>query len=189
MKIFEWVDENWEKCEYMYFLSNKGEFHKMKVIDVKLHSEREDFFCSKKSTITDLIEKYKMLLNDFIDTIPFSPTNKFALIPHSKYNRHIMSYFYFKCRKSWFWKIFSSLGGSLQKILSQDDEIYNQINKYLSFHRKVVANRYFNFNPFTWQDEEGWLGRITNQDIQQGNEILKKVIAYLEDKVEKENSV
>ena len=161
----------------------------MKVIDVKLHSEREDFFCSKKSTITDLIEKYKMLLNDFIDTIPFSPTNKFALIPHSKYNRHIMSYFYFKCRKSWFWKIFSSLGGSLQKILSQDDEIYNQINKYLSFHRKVVANRYFNFNPFTWQDEEGWLGRITNQDIQQGNEILKKVIAYLEDKVEKENSV
>jgi hypothetical protein len=91
----------------MYFLSNKGELHKMKVIDEESYSELEDIFFNKKSNITGLIEGYKMLLNDFIDTIPASPAKKFALILDSKYN--IMSYFYFKCRKSWFCKIFMSL--------------------------------------------------------------------------------
>jgi len=49
------------------------------------------------------------------------------------------------------------------------------------FIRIWIINSRFECNPDTGENEEWWSWRITSEDIEKGNEILRKVITYLEE--------
>jgi hypothetical protein len=168
----------------MYILSDKKELHKMKMMSRETHEQlQNELMKCEKSTTTGLIKDFKNMIHEFTDTIPLSPVEKFAWPLHHKYERYFGNFYYFKCRKARFTYVFVSLvGDHLKQFLPKNGQILTDIDDYLLFHKNKIVNCGFELNTETGKSEESGLGRITNEDIQKGNEILRKVIDYLEKK-------
>lgn len=180
MKIFEWVDENWEKCEYMYILDDKQDVYKMRIIDkesYKHHLIRLDTF--NFFTPTWYIHFFKILLNDFIETIPLLPVDGLEYLFRSKNDKLLYTYHYFKCRSIWFVGIRSHLN-IVKRFIDPDADILNEIDDYILFHKNEIKNNCFEFDKHTKQEIISGHWRTSSEDIEKGNEILRKVIAYLE---------
>ena len=173
MMIFEWVDEDGEKYEYMYFLSDKNELHKMKLIPSEIH--RQLRYQGYRSTQAGFIARFKDMLSSHIDTIPLLSMENFHNTPLD------INYRYFKCRVSRFSCIRICLTSSnFKNLLPENGEICTDVDDYVSFYKNRIVHCGFGINLETGKDEESGLWRITSEDIGKGNAILRKVIAYLE---------
>lgn len=183
MKIFEWVDENGETCEYMYILNDQKELYKMKMISEKTYRDMIGEATEYNTTTpTWLIKKFRFLISGFIETIPFLAASRFGYPLSDIYKKIFGNYYIFKCRKWRFTAIFSTLAGrNLQNLLPENGNILVDIDNYLLFHKNKIVDSGFEYNSDSAQYEENGRWRITSEDIEKGNEILRKVIAYLEE--------
>jgi len=182
MEIFAWVDENGEQCEYMYILDDKKEVYKMKMIPEETHKRMMIEGMDYTTATAWLIKRLEFMLYEPIETIPFLPASVFAYPLLSKYNKVFANYYIFKCRIWRFSKIrLELLDNNLKKLLPESGAILTDIDNYLLFDEDIISNRQFEFNYETEKGEEKALWRITSEDIEKGNAILKKVIAYLEE--------
>ncbi len=186
MKIFEWVDENWEKCEYMYILNDKKELYKMRLLPDELREERykkwHAVICH--STPENIISLLKSELDEYtyIDFIPHMSTS--MLSRRFEHNRSLAhhkfgNYAFFKCRKSWFVGIANMLDYYVPKILSKGTPIQTAMDDFVQYFQETIWEKWYEPLIEGWDDVESGLWRITSDDIEKWNEILRKVIAYL----------
>ncbi len=184
MNICQWVDENGEKCEYVYLPSKDGNMYKVLLPSRDFH----DTFSAIRNenehrlSLSNIISVLQFHLNSFTDMIPLKMIGNISLDFEKKhqgkwFNTHIA----FKCTRSWMTTIYNYIdmiwkdeesSVLLEQSIIQEIEKFNEyFKKRCKFWRgKLPGETRYN-DSFPW---------VTQEDIEQGNEILRKVIAYLE---------
>lgn len=178
MEILDGVDEHGDECKYMYILDSEKKLYKMRMIREAEHNQRKNDMMKFPTSATEWIVFLRKQIEDFITPVPLAYPEDFARSLQEKYGEYFGNYTHFKARMARFTNISRCLKQNLAGFLPENGEIRTEIDTFLSYFENTISYRRFSSKLLAATDKDLW--RVTAEDIEKGNEILRKVIAYLE---------
>ncbi len=190
MKVFEWVDEDGNPCEYMYLPSKDGGIYKALLpktnfIEVKAYKDHENEKKDKSFNpfSTDaIIGVLQKRLYKRIDMIPTRMVGNIAMDFQEKYQKPFPLFGAFKCQKSRISTIHHYIS-NLKKYwwIFFDEHITREIDIFNQYYNKRMYSRWWRSEKSRPKYDDNMPG-VTQKDIEKWNDILKKLITYLEEK-------